>query len=112
MRLVDILSGIEKDTGIRVTEIKTDGGVSRSDLLLQCIANLSNYAVERSEENEIAATGAAYIAGMSAGIWNNFEEIVKLNRKYDSFRPEMDSAKRLKVKKRWEKALRASLSAD
>jgi len=112
MRLVDILDGMAKDTGIKVTGIKTDGGVSRSDLLLQCIADLSNYAVERSEEHEIAATGAAYIAGMSVGIWNNFEEIVKLNRKYDSFRPKMDSAKRIKVKKRWEKALRASLNAN
>ena len=112
MRLVDILDGIEKDTGIKVTGIKTDGGVSRSDLLLQCIADLSNYAVERSEEHEIAATGAAYIAGMSVGIWNNFEEIVKLNREYNFFRPKMDSAKRIKVKKRWEKALRASLNAN
>ena len=110
LRVVDILEGIEKDTGIRVNKIKTDGGVSRSDLLLQCLADLSSYTVYRSPEHEVAAAGAAYIAGLSAGIWNNFEEIVKLNRSYDSFEPEMDSAKRLMVKKRWEKALKASLS--
>ena len=112
MRVVDILNGIVKDTGIKVTTIKTDGGVSRSDLLLQCMADLSNHSVERSVEHEVAATGAAYLAGMSAGIWKSFNEISNLKREYDLFEPRIDPGKREKIKKRWEKALKAALSVE
>lgn len=112
MRLVDILNGIKKDTGIRVTTIKTDGGVSRSDLLLQCIANLSDHTVARSREHEVAATGAAYLAGMSAGIWKNFDEIAKLEKFYDFFEPKIDPDKRDEIIKRWDRALKAALSVE
>ncbi|MEA1911849.1 MAG: FGGY-family carbohydrate kinase, partial [Spirochaetota bacterium] len=110
MRLVDILNGIKKDTGIKVSTIKTDGGVSRSDLLLQCIADLSDHLVERSREHEMAATGAAYLAGMSAGIWKSFDEISNLEKGYDFFEPRMCYEERNKIKKRWRTALKAALS--
>lgn len=112
MRLVDILNGIKKDTGIKVTTIKTDGGVSRSDLLLQCIADLSNHSVSRSVEHEVAAIGAAYLAGMSAGIWRSFDEIANLEKKYDLFKPKIDPEKRDEIIKRWNKALKAALSVE
>ena len=112
MRLVDILNGIKKDTGIKVTTIKTDGGVSRSDLLLQCIADLSDHSVARSGEHEVAATGAAYLAGLSAGIWNSFDEIAGLEKGYDLFEPRMAPEKRDEIKKRWEIALKAALSVS
>lgn len=112
MRLVDILNGIKKDTGIKVTAIKTDGGVSQSDLLLQCIADLSNHSVERSREHEVAATGAAYLAGLSAGVWSSFDEIANLKKGYDLFEPRINSDLRDKIIKRWEKALKAVLSVD
>jgi glycerol kinase len=110
MRLIDILDGIKKDTRVKISSIKTDGGVSQSDLLLQCIADLSNHLVQRSMEHEIAAMGAAYIAGMSVGIWKSFDEIVKIERKYDVFKPCIMEEKRKKIKKRWERALKAALS--
>jgi len=109
MRLVDILNGIKKDTGIKVTSIKTDGGVSRSDLLLQCIADLSDHSVARSREHEVAATGAAYLAGLSAGVWNSFNEISNLEKGYDLFEPKMCFEERSKIIKRWKKALKAAL---
>ncbi|MDA3938338.1 MAG: FGGY family carbohydrate kinase [Spirochaetia bacterium] len=112
MRLVDILDGIKKDTGIRVRSIKTDGGVSRSDLLLQCVSDLSNHTVERSREHEVAAVGAAYLAGLSAGIWKSFDEISKLEKVYDLFEPRICSVERDKIRKRWKTALKAALSVE
>jgi glycerol kinase len=110
MRLVDILKGIQKDTGINITNIKTDGGVSRSDILLQCFSDLSDHSVERSGEHEVAARGAAYLAGMSAGVWKNFDEINNLEKKYDTFKPRINPENRKIIIKRWEKALKAALS--
>lgn len=112
MRLVDILNGIKKDTGIKVTTIKTDGGVSRSDILLQCISDLSDHLVTRSREHEVAAAGAAYLAGMSAGIWKSFDEIARLEKGYDLFEPRMCNEDRDKIKKRWKTALKAALSVE
>lgn len=112
MRLVDILNGIKKDTGIKVTTIKTDGGVSQSDILLQCIADLSDHTVARSREHEVAAAGAAYLAGLSAGIWKSFDEIAKLEKGYDLFEPRMTPEKRGEIINRWEIALKAALSVE
>lgn len=112
MRLVDILNGIKKDTGIKITTIKTDGGVSRSDLLLQCIADLSDHSVARSGEHEVAAVGAAYLAGMSAGIWKSFDEIAELEKSYDLFEPRMAPEKRDEITNRWKTALKAALSVE
>ncbi len=109
MRMVDILEGIEKDTGVRITGIKTDGGVSRSDVLLQCLSDLTGYPVSRSDEFEMAAAGAAYLAGISSGLWNDVSDLENLHSGYTVFSPSADGEKRALVKKRWHKALKAVL---
>ncbi len=109
MRTVDILRGITKDTGIAITGIKADGGVSRSDVLLQCLSDLTGHPVSRSREHEMAAAGAAYLAGLSSGIWKNLEDIEKLEAAYDTFYPGMDRERQMRIIRRWNKALRAVL---
>ena len=47
LRIQDILEGVEKDAKTTITEIMTDGGVSRSDILMQCLADYSGCQVER-----------------------------------------------------------------
>ncbi len=109
MRIVDILNGIKKDTKVAITGIKADGGVSRSDVLLQCLADLSGHSVSRSIEHEMAATGAAYLAGLSSGIWKNLDDIMLLEGEYETFYPEMNQNQRIYIIKRWERALKAVL---
>ncbi len=109
MRIVDILEGIVKDTGIGITGIKTDGGVSRSDVLLQCLADLTGYTVSRSGEFEMAATGAAYFAGIASGFWKDISTIENLPSGYTFFVPSGDEAKKKEVKERWHRALKAVL---
>ncbi len=109
MRIVEILEGITKDTGITITSIKADGGVSRSDVLLQCLSDLSGYTVSRSREHEMAAAGAAYLAGLSSGVWKSLEEIRNLDSGYDTFYPDMGKGQREKIVKRWNRALKAVL---
>ena len=109
MRIVDILEGIIKDTGISITGIKADGGVSRSDVLLQCVSDLSGYPVARSREYEMAAAGAAYFAGLSCGVWKDIDDIKGLDAAYDTFSPGITVNERTKIVKRWNKALKAVL---
>lgn len=104
-RIVDILEGIVKDTGQEILKIKVDGGVSQSDILLQLIADLSGFTVERAPEVDMTAVGAAYLAGLAAGFWNSLDELSSLPRTYQSFTPRIDASERKKRSKRWHHAV-------
>ncbi len=111
-RIIDILEGITKDAGILIKSIKVDGGVSRSDILLQSLSNFADLIVERSAEADMTAAGAAYFAGLAAGFWKDTDELSLLNTNYSSFSPLMDSEKRDLKRKRWTKAVKAVNSID
>jgi glycerol kinase len=106
MRIEDILEGVEKDTKTRITEIMTDGGVSRSDILMQYIADYSGCLVERSPEADMTAAGAAYFAGLACGFWPDYRDLLKLKKGYTSFKPFMSDADREHKKSQWKKILR------
>lgn len=109
MRIVDIIEGIKKDTKIMVTGIKADGGVSRSDVLLQCLSDLTGYPVSRSHEFEMAASGAAYLAGLASGVWSSLTDLENLESEYDAFHPAIEENIRTQIVERWNRALKAVL---
>ncbi|MFP4268021.1 MAG: glycerol kinase 5 [Spirochaetaceae bacterium] len=104
-RIVDILEGIRKDTGMPIVRIKVDGGVSRSDVLLQAIADFSGYTVERSREVDMTALGAAFFAGMGCGVWKSLEELCSMDRNYEVFTPAKDARYRKRKMEEWHKAV-------
>ena len=105
-RIVDILEGITRDTHQQIIRVKVDGGVSQSDILLQLISDLSGYEVERAPEVDMTAVGAGFLAGLSAGVWNSFDELRGLGEPYRVFTPETDPLEREMRSKRWHKAVR------
>ncbi|XEO79308.1 Glycerol kinase [Candidatus Lokiarchaeum ossiferum] len=109
LRLYDILEGMSHDTKIDIKDIKVDGGVSQSDIELQCLANFANINVERAPESDMTATGAAYFAGLSIGFWKDQEELRSLQKNYNAFSPKMTLEKRDKKLKQWRKAVKAVL---
>lgn len=104
-RIVDILEGIHKDTGQEILRVKVDGGVSQSDILLQMIADLSGYEVERAPEVDMTAVGAAYLAGLASGFWEKMENLLDLDMNYRSFTPVIDEEERHRRAKRWHHAV-------
>ncbi|CAG9765843.1 unnamed protein product [Ceutorhynchus assimilis] len=66
--------------------IKADGGVSKNDFICQLLANLTNLNVKRSKF-EMATLGVAYFAGQSCGFWKSKEDILKIDRVEDVFKP-------------------------
>ena len=112
MRLVDILEGLEKDTKIPIRSLKTDGGVSQSDILLQCIADFANLDVLRASEADMTATGIAFLAGLGANFWKDQEELIHLyyNTNPDTFKPKLGDLDRLTKRKKWINALNAVLT--
>ncbi len=105
LRLYEILEGMQHDTRVRLTALRVDGGVSRSDVLLQCLADFTKIPVERAPESEMAATGTAYLAGLAVGFWKSFDELPPA-RGYTRFEPAMDEDLRLDRIRKWRSALR------
>lgn len=112
LRAWDILEGMQKDTKIQLQEIKVDGGVSKSDIQLQCLADFADVKVKRAPESDMTGTGAAYFAGLSVGFWKNLDELKELQQEYKEFAPKMSPEKRMEKIKKWKKAVQAVLSIE
>ncbi len=112
LRIQDILEGVEKDAKTEVLEIMTDGGVSRSDILMQAMADFSGCSVERAPEPDMTATGAAYLAGLSCGFWADYRELQSLRSGYTSFKPFLPVELREKKKAEWKSILKHLLKVN
>ena len=71
----DIVKAMEADAGVRLTELKVDGGASRNNLMMQFQADVLDTGVIRPEVTETTALGAAYLAGLAVGFWSSLEEV-------------------------------------
>ena len=106
---LDIVDAMEKDAGISVKELKVDGGACANDFLMQFQCDIIGCDVYRPSCIETTALGAAYLAGLAVGYWDNLEDI-KANWAIDRiFNAEMDEAKREKLVKGWRRAVKAAL---
>ena len=72
---MDIVSAMEKDAGVKLAELKVDGGASRNNLLMQFQSDVLGASVVRPKITETTGMGAAYLAGLAVGFWASPEEI-------------------------------------
>jgi len=92
--------------GAPVTEMRVDGGAAVNDLLMQFQADLLGIPVVRPEVTETTALGAAYLAGLSCGVYGSTAELSKLWRVERRFMPTMGRAQAEEAMARWERAVR------
>lgn len=108
----DVLGAMEADSGIKLQALKVDGGAVANNLLMQFQADILDVPVERPRVIETTALGAAYLAGLAVGFWQNKEELAKrwqLDRRFDS---QMDEARREKLYSGWKRAVTRSMDWD
>jgi glycerol kinase len=86
----DVIRAMEADAGIALSELRVDGGASRSDVLLQFQADLLRQPVQRPECVETTALGAAFLAGLAVGYWSGREELAGLWRREASFEAKLE----------------------
>jgi len=72
---MDIVGAMEKDAGVRLSELKVDGGASRNNLMMQFQADILGTSVIRPKVTETTAMGACYLAGLAVGYWSSLDEI-------------------------------------
>lgn len=88
--------------------LKCSGGMSENTFLIQMISDLVGSNVVRSKDLELSAFGAAYLAGLSLGVWKDEEEIRSLFKSDRQFTPSITEGNRKEMKKNWNKALSAT----
>ncbi|HEX7861150.1 MAG TPA: glycerol kinase GlpK [Verrucomicrobiae bacterium] len=102
---VDVLSAMEADSNIKIKELRVDGGATVDNLLMQFQADIAGVPIVRPKVHETTALGAAYLAGLAVGFWNDTNELQKHWEKDRDFQPSMDQAKVAALKRAWTKAV-------
>ncbi|USS41545.1 glycerol kinase GlpK [Thermococcus aggregans] len=105
----DVLIEMENDSGIKVKELRVDGGATKNNFLMQFQADILGTKVVRPVTQETTALGAAYLAGLAVGYWNSQEEIAKMWKVETEFEPQMDEQTREKLYAGWKEAVKRSL---
>ena len=105
----DVLSAMEEDSNILLKDLRVDGGASKNNFLMQFQSDILNANIDRSKIVETTALGAAYLAGLAVGFYDDFSSI-KNNYKLDKhFVPAMEDEKRKKLYKGWKKSVSRAL---
>ncbi|MBQ5926607.1 MAG: glycerol kinase GlpK [Clostridia bacterium] len=105
----DLVLAMEKDTGVKLSKLKVDGGASRDGFLMQFQSDILNRDVVRPKARETTALGAGFLAGLSVGVWKDEAEICKLWESDHVFTPDMSEDTRAKKLKKWHKAVERCL---
>jgi glycerol kinase len=105
-----LLQATSRDAGaagaMPVSELRVDGGAAVNDLLMQFQADLLGIPVVRPAVTETTALGAAYLAGLSSGVYRSLDELASMWRVERRFMPAMDRQRAAGLMERWEHAVR------
>ena len=104
-QVADLARAMEADTGVPLTALKADGGASRDGFLMQFQADILERTVLRPAIRETTALGAAYLAGLAAGVWADRAELSRLWRCDTTFTPAMEPEERERLLSDWRRAV-------
>ena len=101
----DAVDAMRSDTGLDIPLLRVDGGGTANDLLMQFQSDMLGIPIERHAVAETTALGAAYLAGLATGFWQNTDEIAANWATDKRFDPSMDPDKRASLHKNWLRAI-------
>ncbi|AQW22077.1 glycerol kinase [Lentilactobacillus curieae] len=104
----DVVDTMSKETGIDIKALAVDGGAANNNYLMQFQADILNTPIKRASISETTALGAAYLAGLAVGFWNNVEEIKQTVKTGDEFEPKMAEDEKERLYSGWRKAVEAT----
>lgn len=105
----DVFEVMKADSGIELKELKVDGGASVSPFLMQFQSDILGVNVNRSAVVQTTSLGAAYLAGLGIGFWDNKKEIMENWKSHTTYKPHMDENTRQTKHMEWRKAVERSM---
>ena len=106
----EVFEAIEKDSGIKLAQLKVDGGMTANSLLMQFQSDILNVEVIKPKITETTALGAAFAAGLATGFWPDLDTVSRIWKKECSWKPQMPEERRKKEYSNWKKAVKKSLN--
>ncbi|MBN1190984.1 MAG: glycerol kinase GlpK [Dehalococcoidales bacterium] len=105
----DVVEVMENETGIKIPSLRVDGGAAANRFLMQFQADILGIPVECAETTETTALGAACLAGLAAGLWNNLKELATKYRPARIYEPRMGGDERQTLYNGWKRAVSCAL---
>jgi glycerol kinase len=105
----EVLGAMERDSGVKLTALKADGGMVYNDLLMQFQADILGVPVVRPVVAETTALGAAYAAGLAVGYWDNLDDLRRNWQIGQAWQPQMTEEQRAKLYRGWLKAVQRAM---
>jgi len=107
---LDLVKAMEKDGVAPGTAVRVDGGMAANGWLCQFLADILQVPVERPQNLETTAIGAAFLAGLAAGVWSDLDALSRTWRRHDLFEPRMPPEHRQRLIDGWRRALARTLT--
>jgi glycerol kinase len=101
----EVLDAVNADSGVDLTELKVDGGMTANDALMQFQADILDVPVVRPVVAETTALGAAYAAGLAVGFWETLDDLRQNWQEDKRWTPNIDAAERDRTLRLWKKAV-------
>ena len=105
----DLVKAMEAGSGTEISELRVDGGASRSRFLMQYQADLLHCAVRQPKCLETTALGSAMLAGLAVGVWESLDELRTVWKLKNAYDPQTAAGSEAKALKRWHKAVERSM---
>lgn len=105
----DVVETMAADTGIDLKELAVDGGAANNNYLMQFQADILGTSIHRAKISETTALGAAYLAGLAVGFWQDIDELKRNIELGDEFNPQMDKDVREDLYDGWKQAINATI---
>ncbi len=106
----DVVDVMAAESGMSIKEMRVDGGACANDFLMQFQSDILNVRVNRPEQIETTAIGAAFLAGMGVGFWKGTDELVQARKVNKVFSPAMENGERERLYSGWMDAVRRTRS--
>jgi glycerol kinase len=104
-QVADVLQAMQADSGVKLSQLRVDGGAVANNLLMQFQADILGIPVVRPKNAETTAMGAAYLAGLATGFYKSTDEIETQWAIDRTFEPNMTADQRQKLRAEWNKAV-------
>jgi glycerol kinase len=107
---LDLAEAMALDSAAAPSALRIDGGMAANAWLCQFLADILQVPVERPQNLETTALGAAFLAGLATGVWGDLDELSRIWKRRDCFTPAMDDGRRDQLIAGWQSAVTRTLS--
>lgn len=104
----DVIDTMQVDSGIDIQQLRVDGGAAMNNMLMQFQADILGIDIARAKNLETTALGAAFLAGLAVGYWEDMDALKELNATGQLFKASMNECRKEKLYKGWKRAVKAT----